>query len=339
MGIIDTYHVHLGFWTNWSLGKVQGATLTLTNRDGGLLIAFVAIFIGGAGKSFWRIACFILHRMLSSSQPEDGVYHQTQAILRNSENAQDAALQLGQVIWAWRVPARFRNPFPRLFAIIALALSISVSFGLAGVFSSHITTDTSSSVLLTGANCGPLAGDSAAGGAPVTADAYYTLFEPLQSRRVSTYSDYALRCYNGNATQTDEDCAPYVQAKLKTTVNRNASCPFSSEMCKSQTGNLIVDTGYLDSNTDLGINAPQKNRFQMRFVHQCAPIVTKGFSAPFKANDTDETTLRYYYGDLLDGTETNYTQEMPMLGSGFDIYNESTARPIRSRPRADYGIR
>ncbi|KAF2654687.1 hypothetical protein K491DRAFT_631528 [Lophiostoma macrostomum CBS 122681] len=335
MSLTGTYHVYLGFWTNWSFGKVGGATLTLTQRDGGLLIAFIAIFVGGAGKSFWRIACFILHRMLSSPRPEDGIYHQTQAILRNSDTAQDAAWSLGQVIWAWRVPARFRKPFPRLFAIITLALVISVSFGVAGVFSSHITTDTANEVLLTGANCGPLKGDDPA----VSQEAYLTLFEPLQSKRVNLYSDYALRCYSGDLSQDDEDCNPYIQAKLKTTVDANASCPFSSNICKLQTGNLIVDTGLLDSHTDLGINAPKENRFQMRFVHQCAPIVTEGFSAPFKANDTDEETMRYYYGDLLlDDGGVNYTQEMPMLDSTFDIYNESTYRPVRSRPRADYGI-
>jgi hypothetical protein len=222
-----------------------------------------------------------------------------------------------------------------LFAIIALALLISVSFGVAGVFSSHITTDTANEVLLTGANCGPLLGDDPA----VSQEAYLTLFEPLQSKRVNTYSDYALRCYRGDSTQGDEDCNPYIQAKLKTTVDANASCPFSSELCKLQTGNLIVDTGLLDSHTDFGINAPKANRFQMRLVHQCAPIVTKGFSEPFKANDTDEETLRYYYGDLLSEGGVNYTQEMPLLGSTFDIYNESAYQPVRSRPRADYGIR
>lgn len=327
------YHVHLGFWTNWSYGKVNGATLTLTRLNGGLLIAFIAIFIGAAGKSFWRISCFLLHRMLSSSRPQDGIYHQLQAVLRNSDTAQDAAWSLGQVIWAWRVPARFRNPFPRLIAILTLAILISVSFGVAGVFSSHITTDTVNEVLLTGNNCGPLKGNDVE-----DPEGYNLLFEPLNWRRVTTYSNYALQCYSGNVTAGAEDCHPYIKAKLKTTVTRNASCPFASEMCKSQNENLIVDTGYLDSNDDLGINAPPKNRFQMRLIHQCAPIVTKGFSSPFLANDTDEETMRYYYGPYDDALN-NYTQEMPMLDSGFNIYNKSTRRPYRTRPRADYGIK
>ncbi|KAL9114279.1 MAG: hypothetical protein Q9227_001701 [Pyrenula ochraceoflavens] len=37
--------IYLGLWTNWSHGTVRGATITLTKRDGGLLIAFLALFI------------------------------------------------------------------------------------------------------------------------------------------------------------------------------------------------------------------------------------------------------------------------------------------------------
>jgi hypothetical protein len=46
----NNYDVHLGFWTNWSHGKVQGATVTMTRQHGGFLIAFLAIFIGMVGK-------------------------------------------------------------------------------------------------------------------------------------------------------------------------------------------------------------------------------------------------------------------------------------------------
>jgi hypothetical protein len=329
--LADSYHVHLGFWTNWSLGKVEGATLTLTRRNGGLLVAFLAIFIGATGKSFWRIACFVLHRALSSPRPQEGIYHQLQAILRNSDTAQAAAWSLGQVIWGWRIPARFRKPFPRLFAIILLALVVSISFGVAGVFSSQITTDTANEVLLTGDRCGPLKGNDEADW-----EGYVTLFEPLQWKRVTTYANYALQCYQGNVTAGAEECYPYIKSRLKTNVTRNAACPFNSTMCKSQDANIIMDTGFIDSNEDLGLNQAPENRFQMRLIHHCAPLVTEGFSEPFRGNDTDEERMRYYYGPLNE--RANYTQEMPLLGSGFDIYNESTYRPWRSRPRADYGI-
>lgn len=35
----------------------MGATLTLERRDGNLLIAFTAVFVGIVTERFWRIAC------------------------------------------------------------------------------------------------------------------------------------------------------------------------------------------------------------------------------------------------------------------------------------------
>lgn len=51
------YSVHLGTWINWSRGRVMGATLTLDRRDGNLLIAFTAVFVGIVTERLWRIAC------------------------------------------------------------------------------------------------------------------------------------------------------------------------------------------------------------------------------------------------------------------------------------------
>lgn len=328
MSLVDSYHVHLGFWTNWDHGKIEGATITLTRRNGGLLVAFIAIFVGAAGKSFWRLACFLLHRMLSNSDPQDGIYHQLQAILRNSDTAQDAAWSLGQVMWAWRVPARFRKPFPRLIGIITLALFVSISFGVAGVFSSQITTDTANEVLLTGNNCGPLKAND-----DVDVEAYNMLFEPHQHQRVTAYSNYALQCYTGNTTTAAEDCAPYVKANLESKITRNAGCPFASEMCKSDSDNLIVDSGYIDSNEHLGINAPAKDRFQVRMLHHCAPIVTEGFTNTSVGANTSEIFQRYWYGGLV--PPINFTQEVSLNET--DSYK--TLKNTRQRARADYAIK
>jgi hypothetical protein len=218
MSLAEAYNVHLGFWTNWDHGKIEGATITLTRRNGGLLIAFIAIFVGTAGKSFWRIVCFCLHRMYSNPEPQDGIYHQLQATLRNSATAQDAAWSLVKVILAWRVPPRYRKPFPRLIGTILLALLTAICFGIAGVFSSQITTDTANEVLLTGDNCGLWKAND-----DVDSASYDTLFEPRQHQRVLSYSNYALQCYSGDTTLTQEDCHPYVQSKLSTTIPTQAA--------------------------------------------------------------------------------------------------------------------
>lgn len=49
-GVYDD--VYLSFWTNWSHDKIYGATVALTQNNGGLPVPFVALFVGAAGKSF-----------------------------------------------------------------------------------------------------------------------------------------------------------------------------------------------------------------------------------------------------------------------------------------------
>ncbi|KAL1607754.1 hypothetical protein SLS60_002690 [Paraconiothyrium brasiliense] len=87
LGVDSQPRIFLGVWINWSKGNVLGSTLTVTQTNGALLVAFVALFITFAGTRLWRISCFFLHRGYSASGPQDGIYHQRQAVLKNSDNA------------------------------------------------------------------------------------------------------------------------------------------------------------------------------------------------------------------------------------------------------------
>jgi hypothetical protein len=64
--VVSDGDIYLGVWTNWRHGAVGGLTITLTRRDGGLLTAFLALFVGVVGTCFWRLSCFVLHWYLSS---------------------------------------------------------------------------------------------------------------------------------------------------------------------------------------------------------------------------------------------------------------------------------
>lgn len=69
------YPVYTGIWFNWSQGRIQGATLTLSHQNGGLLTAFLALFITVVASSFWRLFCFAAHFKLSAGKsPQDGLY-------------------------------------------------------------------------------------------------------------------------------------------------------------------------------------------------------------------------------------------------------------------------
>jgi len=321
-------NVHLGFWTNWSYGKVQGATITLSRQHGGFLIAFLALFVGLVGKSFWRIACFALHHYLSSANPEDGLYHQRQVILRNSMNGADGFYQLSRTLWAWK--GRGNRAYLRLIPIIAAAAVLSLGFGLAGIFSSSISSFTGNEVLISGIDCGLL-------GAPEAfpdMERSFRLTNAYRSQQVFVANNFALQCA-GNASNSEE-CGNFVKPSLPISVDSNAPCPFSPEVCQQQLGNIFLDSGIIDSHHDLGINMPPELRFQYRIVNHCAPLATNNFTEVKVVNNSSPRlqTMRYYYGAPNVGVrKTNYTFEYP-FNTTIQMFNVTSV----VLPVSDYSL-
>ena len=128
----DNDDVYIGVWTNHLHGSIYGATLTLEGQTGGFLIAFLALYVGATGKSFWKIARFLLHSLFSSSATPDGVYHQRQAILRNAASAPDAAWELLKTGFAWK--KRTTSNWRRLLPVLLVALTVFASFLVAGKY-------------------------------------------------------------------------------------------------------------------------------------------------------------------------------------------------------------
>ncbi|KAF2014548.1 hypothetical protein BU24DRAFT_482050 [Aaosphaeria arxii CBS 175.79] len=322
------YDVHLGFWTNWSHNRANGATITLKRKDGDLLISFIAIFVALSGKSFWRICCFITHRCLSTITPQDGLYHQRQAILRNADTPEDGAWRIIQALLAWRKNAR--RPILRLLPLALLAWTTFSLLLVGGIFSSRLTSDNGSEVLLTGKHCGPTSDLS-----KVTGDDVKLYRNPQIVQRSTAHSNYALQCHAN--TTGEEDCRLYVKPWIQSTVDRNASCPFAESICKSQTGNIRLDSGFIDSHHDLGINRPQDERFQMRFVTQCAPIKSEGHKTILE-RPNDVPVAQYWYGNISYlMSKENYT------GFTFEVLNNYTHLDLPSyavavSARPEYGL-
>ena len=299
--------VHLGFWTNWEYGNIRGATITLTNGSGKLFIAFIALFITVVGTSFWRIVCFGLHFALSSDKPQHALYHQRQAILRNSSTGWDGFRSFSQSLWSWRKAGR--HVLPYLLLPNFLAIMCSILFAVAGVFSSRIVKATGSRVLLRSSNCG-MPSLVRAG-----IDGSYKHVKPLYSTKVSRNFNYALQCYTGGSDSGN--CGTFVKPFIPITVQRNASCPFGERVCQTNNTNLILDTGYLDSLKDLGVNTRQEDRFLYRRKYHCAPLKTDGFREI--SNEKIGKVARYYYGDRLVSTtlgyNVNFTYQYPWIST------------------------
>lgn len=304
--------VYIGSWTNWSHGKVLGATLTLTRVNGDFLIAFLALFVSFVGTSFFRLSCFALHHILSSSGPQDDVHHQRQAILRNTASGTNAIFSLSEVLWSHiGQGGRDKKLFKRLFPLLLHTAIMIAAFAVAGVYSSRISALTGGEVLV----WSPL-DDAQVEKLPINlTDPMDPTMMAYTAARFNTFSNYAQACYS-DSQSTTAGCNTYVKPKLAPIIEKNAECPFDAGLCRTQTGNIRIDSGYLDSHFDLGINFPVSKRFRYRQVLQCAPINTKGYvmNETITSNNKSDLYHTYYYGnitDVLSETVQNYTHAQP----------------------------
>ncbi|KAI3317212.1 hypothetical protein HD806DRAFT_541470 [Xylariaceae sp. AK1471] len=298
------YPVHLGLWTNWSRGRVLGATLTVTREDATLLIAFTSTFIAFVATRVWRSFCFFLHRCYSTSTPQDAAYHQLQAILRNSSVAEDG-LQLSLNLLSTK--HKQRRYHQRILLVILVGLLLVVSFTIIGGFSSRIATS-DNEVLIESARCGYLYG-----GKVSDEQEYYNVVSYM-AKKTNNAANYAEQCYSDAAGQFD--CDNYVVQRINSSVDMNATCPFDSRICLNNGANIRIDSGYINSHILLGLNAPTTERILWRNVLHCAPLATNGFTSQDSQSLTNDTLFHYGNYTSLTGN-TDYVYRVHDLASQY----------------------
>ncbi|KAK3688995.1 hypothetical protein B0T22DRAFT_427069 [Podospora appendiculata] len=336
--------VYLGTWINWSRGPVFGATLTLTRENGNLLIAFTAFYVGLVSSRFWRIFCLAFHRYYSTPTPQDGLFHQRQAILRNSATPESSLLSLGQLYWAWRRSAE--RALWRMLPTFLFALLSIIAFTAASGFSSRISTAIGNEVLLDGTNCGILRGFSTDTVPGTIMDA--AILNAYVGTHMSNVAKYAQQCYGPQTSRSDMfDCASFIIDQLPMQVNESAECPFKDGICRSENSNIRLDSGYIDSRDHLGLNAPQHQSIQVRRVFHCAPLHTEGYTSDVAG--LNQSYTRYHYGyshvpDPIAKGPSNFTYEADTLEvqpqqsftiNGTVDFDESDFLPIDALTRAD----
>jgi hypothetical protein len=92
------------------------------------------------------------------------------------------------------------------------------------------------------------------------------------------------------------------------------SCSFDTDICRTQDGNILIDTGYINVAFNLGLNAPEANRFLWRRRTHCAALVTENYTDTIQFEDPDTgmrvNHTRYCYGEHLAPLSTNYTYKI-----------------------------
>ena len=310
-------HVYHGFWIDWSYGYIEGATLTLSARNGNLLTAFFAFFVTITGARLWKILSFIIHQVRAGRRSRDGLYYQQQAIFRNTSSPADAAWAFTQMIIYWWSNAT--QPLLRSLPWAVFAILCMLAFASAGVFSAEMTRAAGNTTLVISPDCGIWG--------------YRNDFEDIdhdewmQTLEAMTRSaSYAKACYTTASAQHQQRCEGYVVPRIPYICDGNASCPFAKGTCLgSDAAAYKMDTGPVDSHTMLGINTPVKERLTYRRVTTCAPLTTEGFvdnitdtMTKISENTTDITTLEQVesngvtsvqcnYGHVINATEGNVT--------------------------------
>lgn len=94
-------NIFIGVWQNHNDGTWPTWTLTLKQRDGGVLSAALVLFVGFAATQAWNVVKLILHQVLLRSR-RDGLDQQLQAMLRNSGTHAGAAWFSIRIPLGWR---------------------------------------------------------------------------------------------------------------------------------------------------------------------------------------------------------------------------------------------
>ncbi|KAK1984897.1 hypothetical protein LZ30DRAFT_710191 [Colletotrichum cereale] len=287
-----SYQIYTGVWTDWSLGRVSGATITLSARDGALLLAFIAIFVTVIAGRLWRVITFICHQILASDGKHDGLHYQRQFILRNIPAPVAATWLFLQQAWHWR--GHTKRPLLRTVPWAIFGLLYASLLGLAAIFSSKISDSATEYRLLAATDCGIFV--------PRDRDA----FQQKSAYDNSLASIYARQCYGDSSAAS---CSTLPVPSIRWT-NESIECPFADTVCMGSSS-FGMKTEMIDSHTHLGINQPRHNRVYYQRETGCSPLITqRGFSRFVNGSETkefgwdDNVLIKYFYGNL---NSNNYT--------------------------------
>ncbi|KAL1854465.1 hypothetical protein Daus18300_011386 [Diaporthe australafricana] len=192
---------------------------------------------------------------------------------------------------------------------LLLAIFCTAAFTLAGGFSSQIQFNNDNlggSVLINGASCATLP--------DVTNLEEQVAYEKTIAKSFYAASNYVQQCYSENSTGLT-DCNYFVTQRLPGYIDTAAPCPFDDSICRSNSSNLELDTGYLDSHTHFGVNAPPNERILVRRKLQCAPLKTEGY------NSENGNFTRYYYGPRYVSVSNSAPVDKPDFNATYEVAN------------------
>lgn len=287
-----------------------GSTVTIPVYQGAFLIAFVALFVRWAGSHLFQIYCFVLHQWRSTSADQDGLYHQQQAVLRNGDRDAAVLWNLLKLNWFWKTQTH--AVFRRCIPLIVIAVSHMIIFAVCGIFSSRVTT-TADEVLVRSSRCGFF--DDRVPTGTYTAEDWDLLDSQFVMTHFSLQKSYAYSrsCYGTDPNAYSSQCKTFAERAIVSTIDESAPCPFEAQACERAA--FKIDSGYIDSDYHLGLNAPPGDRMGLRRTTTCAPLNSEQYATEefepgpneLLSDNLPENSYRYWYmgADLIN--QRNFT--------------------------------
>ncbi|KAK5551959.1 hypothetical protein LTR46_010076 [Exophiala xenobiotica] len=344
-------NIFQGLWTDWSQGSIWGLTWTLNPTHATILTNSLTLFVAIAGMQLWTIIRFVLHQMVTSSETMRTPHlNSEQVILRNASSDIATARHMLSLAWSSRRKSTGRRSL-RSYAIGLLALIYSISFMTAGIFSNRAVSAASanggSAVLSKSKRCGvwnqTYANTVVFGADFVNEDefALYTQYAAKVAHDIQLSLEYAQECYLSQAStqilspvnqpppgNVSSLCRTFKSPKL-TWKDGTGSCPFQPDMCQNKSEVIVLETDYIDSHKDLGINARPRDRLGYQRRMKCAALAGtgniqgwNGSLANSSAPRPDPATAFAYYGPSL-YKDTDFTYSYTNFAS---FYNNFTAQ-------------
>jgi len=290
--------------------------LTVPNEWGNIIISFVTLFISSAAIHLWAILLFIVHqaRTNPSTRSHDVFYYQQQVLLRNTRGPLSALWELAKMAWSWKKHTQAVTQ--RSLPLIALCISYGIAVFMAGTFSSRLISF-SNEVLISGQRCGwiedfPQILKMGLTWYPDERQLAVTNALAVAARDTYRWSaGYVRSCYASQQGQSSSLCTAFAKQSIEASIYMSHSCPFQSDICRTDT--MVLDSGPINSDLDLGLSSKRDDRITIRRVTSAVPIRFERYTSDWIAPPpawADEVRMQkgdsfklYLLGENLLGTK------------------------------------
>jgi len=279
--------VYHGLWHDYDLPFPLSLTLTVSTQAGNYLTAALSVLVALAGIAFYGTVAYILHQNFATRGNKDVLDHQLQVLFRSNSGALESFFESVKLYWAWR---KIRKHAWRRVLPFSVAAAFLWGFFIAcSILTANVASDGNGHVFVRAVPRG--CGDVAFGPPDVSVEELGNperamtkkareryLFSNLKWARAYSEAHYDI----GGLARAS---MPPISISRKTTLpfeSKEVGCPWKGHTkCLGYNNTegpaFSMDTGFLDSHSDLGINSPPTDRVQIRKTSTCGVIDTSAY--------------------------------------------------------------